>query len=181
MLGDGLERGACLAFGLVVVGNTEQPAQPRIAGEVAGDHHELLAVDLEGGADQWLDADLAARLQKTDSAVDAAGVGDGERRHLELGGSHRQLIWVRAAVEEGEVGVAVELDIWRRVHHARPRSVIDPLDEPLVAGDVVKQLAKEVAVEHDLPVLAHDCLSPPLGLDLPASYGIDSTSPRAVY
>ena len=59
MLGDDVERGACLAFGLVVVGDAEQPAQLRIAGEVAGDHHELLAVDLEGGADQRLDADLA--------------------------------------------------------------------------------------------------------------------------
>src|SRR5712692_3687691 len=118
MLGDRLERGACLAFGLVVVGNTEQPAQPRIAGEVARDDHELLAVDLEGGADQWLDADLAARLQEADRAVDAAGVGDGERRHLELGGSRRQLIWVRAAVKEGEVGVAVKLDVGRRAHHA---------------------------------------------------------------
>src|SRR5712664_4487702 len=51
-------------------------------------------------------------------------------------------------------------------------SVIDPLDEPFVAGDVVKQLAQQVAVEHDLPVLAHDRLSPPLGLDLPAGDGI---------
>src|SRR5207249_10799394 len=111
---------------------------------------------------------------------------------------------------KGEVGVAVELDVRRRAHHATARaahpllcaitrsehgitcfcaqskkfaiceySVVNALHEPLVTGDVVKQLAQQVAVEHDLPVLAHDRLSPLLGLDLPAGNGIDRARPRA--
>src|SRR5216683_32762 len=62
---------------------------------------------------------------------------------------------------------------------ASESSVIDPLDEPFVTGDIVEQFAQQVAVEHDLPVLTDDCLSPPLGLNLPAGDGIDMASPRA--
>src|SRR5690242_15579255 len=120
MLGDRLERCARLALGLFVVGDAEQPAQPRVAGEVAGDHYELLAVDLQGSANQGLDASLAARLQEAKSAVDAAGVGDGKRRHLELGRSHRQLVGMRAAIKEGEVRMAVKLYVRAHASASHP-------------------------------------------------------------
>ena len=68
-------------------------------------------------ADDRLDAQLAARLEEAHRAVDAAAVGDRERGHLELGGPQRQLKRMRAAVQEREVGVAVQLDVGRR-HHA---------------------------------------------------------------
>src|SRR5439155_14777882 len=51
--------------------------------------------------------------------------------------------------------------------------VIDTLHEPVVASDVVIELAQEVAVEHDLPVLADHGFGPPRRLDLPAGDGVD--------
>ena len=111
MLRDPGQRGARLALGLVGVGDAEQAAQVRVAAEVARDEDQLFAVDLEGAADDRLDAELATGLKMAHGAVDATSVGDGKRRHLELGRAHRQLVGVRAAVQEGEVGVAVELDV----------------------------------------------------------------------
>src|SRR5207245_8958376 len=71
---------------------TQEPAEIRIATEIAGDEDELLAVDLEGGADDRLDSELAASLEVAHRAVDAAPVRDRECRHLELSGTHRQLV-----------------------------------------------------------------------------------------
>src|SRR5438552_12891413 len=49
--------------------------------------------------------------------------------------------------------------------------VIDTLHEPIVARDVVIELAQEVAVEHDLPVLADHWLGQLGGLDIAAHAG----------
>ena len=114
MLGDPGQGGAGLAFGLVGVGEGEEPAQIGIAGQVARDEDQLFAVDLERAADDRPDPELAAGLEMADGAVDAAMVGDGEGGHLELGRARRELIGMRSSVEEGEVRVAVELDIRRR-------------------------------------------------------------------
>src|SRR6202022_3077968 len=57
-------------------------------------------------------------------------------------------------------------------------SVIDPFQEPLVAGPVVVQLAQQAAVEHRLPVLADDRLLPPLRLDLPPRDGVERSAER---
>ncbi len=113
MLGDLRQRGAGLALGLVCVGDGEEAAEVRVAAEVARDEDQLVAVDLERAADDGLDAELAAGLEVFDRSIDAAAVRDGEGRHLQLGGTHPQLVGMRAAVEEREVGVGVELDIWR--------------------------------------------------------------------
>ena len=110
-----------LAFGLVGMGEAEQPAQVRIALEIARDEDQLVAVHLEGAADDGFDAELAAGLEVTNHAVDAAAVGEGEGGHLELGGAHGKLGRMRAAVQEREVGMAVQLDIRRR-HHATRES-----------------------------------------------------------
>ena len=114
MLGGGGEGGARLALGLIGVGKSEQAAQVRVAAQVARDHHHVLAVDLERGADERLHPDLATRPEKSDSAVHASAVGDCERWHAELGCLKRQLGGMRATVEEGKVGVAVQLDV--RIH-----------------------------------------------------------------
>src|SRR6266851_5274933 len=58
------------------------------------------------------------------------------------------------------------------------RSVIDPLHEPLVAAEVVEQLAQQRAVEKRFPVFAHDRLLPPFGLDLPPRDRVDRTRPH---
>src|SRR5467141_1743618 len=51
----------------------------------------------------------------------------------------------------------------RSVRGARAEriSVINPLHEPLIASDVVIELAQQCVVEHDLPVLADDRPVPP--------------------
>src|SRR6185312_11460547 len=77
VLGHGGERRARLSLGLVLVREAEQPAEVGVAAQVAGDHDQLLAVDLERGSDQRLDADLPAGLEEADRAIDAATVGDG--------------------------------------------------------------------------------------------------------
>src|SRR2546427_11320670 len=59
-----------------------------------------------------------------------------------------------------------------------PPSVIDPLHEPLIASDVVVELAQHGVVEHGLPVLADDRLVPPRGLDLPAGDRVDRPGER---
>src|SRR5258708_14731033 len=56
-------------------------------------------------------------------------------------------------------------------------SVIDPLHEPLVAAEVVEQLAQQRAVEKRLPVFAYERLLPPLGFDLPACDRVDRARP----
>src|ERR1700730_654542 len=57
-------------------------------------------------------------------------------------------------------------------------SVIDPLHEPLIAVEVVVQLAEQVAAHQHLPVLADDRPVPPLGLDLPPRNGVDGAVQR---
>ena len=92
MLGNLLQRRPRFTLRLVCVGVTQEPAEIRIATEIAGDEDELLAIDLEGGADDRLDAELAASLEVAHRAVDAAPVRDRECRHLELSGTHCQLV-----------------------------------------------------------------------------------------
>jgi len=113
MFGHGGERRPRFALRLVGVGETEQPAQVRVALEVARDEDQLVPIHLEGAADDGFDAELAAGLEVTDRPVDAAAVGEGEGGHLELGGAHGKLGRMRATVQEREVGVAVELDVRR--------------------------------------------------------------------
>ena len=114
MLGDGGQSRARLALGLIGVGEGEQAAEVGVAAQVASDHHHVLAVDLERGADERLHPDLATRLEKPNRAVNAAAVGDRERGHAELGCLERQLGGMGAAVQEGKVGMAVQLDV--RIH-----------------------------------------------------------------
>ena len=62
VLGDSGERCSCLAFRLVGVSKGEQAAEVGVDAEIADDHHHVLAVDLEGGADERLHADFATCL-----------------------------------------------------------------------------------------------------------------------
>ena len=103
---------ACLTLGLVGVGQSEQAAEVGVATEIASDHHHVLAIDLEHRADERLHTDLATCLHELDGAVHAAAVGDRKRGHPELLCTKRQLRWMRAAVEEGKVGVTVQLHVW---------------------------------------------------------------------
>src|SRR5258706_12153902 len=99
MLGDLGQRCASFAFGLVCMGDGQQPAEIGIATEVARNEDQLFAVDLEGAADDRLDAELAARLEVAHRPVDSAPVRDCEGGHLELCRAHSELIGMPAAVE----------------------------------------------------------------------------------
>src|SRR4030088_1972135 len=57
-------------------------------------------------------------------------------------------------------------------------SVIDPLNDPLIAVEVVVQLAKQFAAHQHLPVLSNDRSVPPLGLDLPPRDRVDGAVQR---
>jgi hypothetical protein len=103
MLRDLGQRRPRLAFGLVGVGESHKTAEVGVAAKVAGDEDQLFAIDLERGADDRLDAELATGLEVADGAVDSAAVRDRERGHLQLRRPHHQLVGMRPAVEEGEV------------------------------------------------------------------------------
>src|SRR5205807_1782814 len=98
---------------LVGVGDGEEATEIRIAAEIAGDEDQLVTVDLERAADDGLDAELAASLEVAHRTVHAAAVGDRESGHLKLGRPHRKLVWMRAAVQEREVGMGVKLYVGR--------------------------------------------------------------------
>ena len=75
---------------------------------------------------------VARREREADRAVEAVVVGDGQRRQPEARRFHRQLLGVAGAVEEGEVGVAVQLGVARPVaaHPDRIEHVFDPATGP---------------------------------------------------
>src|SRR5262249_47576207 len=79
---------------------------------------------------------------------------------------------MRGAIQEGEVAVAVQLDI--RVH-----SVVDALDEPAVIGEqVAVDVAKELLAKKYLPVLTRHRPAPPVHLSQPALHGTNLADQR---
>ena len=131
------------AFGVPEGGEREEVA---VARRVAGEQDEvvvtraLLAARLlqaragrhvELGADDGLDALLPAFLVEREGAEHVAVVGEGEARHAELLRPADERVDGGGAVEEGEIGMAVQ------VHercHASPSLDMD--DEPRRARDV---------------------------------------------
>ncbi len=69
-------------------------------------------------ADDGMEPGLLGGCGETDDPVEAPAVGDGERRDAQLDGARREVRRGGGAVEEGEVGVRVELGIGRRGHGA---------------------------------------------------------------
>jgi hypothetical protein len=98
----------------------QEPAEVRVAAEVARDHDDLLAVHLQRRADDRLHPELAAGLEKLHRAIDPAAVGDRERRHLQLCRPGGQLERMRPAIQEREVGVTVQLDVGVHDRTCRP-------------------------------------------------------------
>ena len=84
---------------------------PLVVGEARGER------DL--GAEHGRHADRARRLGEAHHAVEPVVVGEGERLEAEPGGFGGELLGVRRAVEEREVGVAVQLGVGHRAGHAR--------------------------------------------------------------
>ena len=79
------------------------------------EHHLLLGGEAGGqgdlGAEHRRQPDGAGRLGEADDPVEAVVIGDGEGVEAQSGRLGGQLLRVRRAVEEREVGVAVELGV----------------------------------------------------------------------
>ena len=99
--------------GGVTVGH--QPGAHLRRGRFLGQDHRLLGGEArcqrDLGAEHGRHADGPGRLGEADDAVEAVVIGDGERFQPEPGGLGGQLLGVRGAVEEREVGVAVQLGV----------------------------------------------------------------------
>ncbi len=109
----------------------DRPAQPRIPLRPPRQHHQMLPARVgrprpprapgdqrQLGAEDGRQAQRPCRLGEADDAVHAVVVGDGQRLQAKVRRLLRQLLRVRAAVQEARVRVAVQLGI--RDHHPPP-------------------------------------------------------------
>ena len=125
---EGDDRFALLATGQV--GRREDLAQARVPLGIPGEHHEMGAVrvghagarvrrgagagDGELGAEHGGEAEGPGCLREADHAVETVVIGQGERGQTETDCLRGQLLGMARAVEEGEVGVCVELGVGHR-------------------------------------------------------------------
>ena len=103
----------------------ERPAATAGRRAACGDHQPVRIRDegidhLHLHADDRMEPSLLGGCGETDDPVEAPTIGDGERREAQLDGTRREVRRGGGAVEEGEVGVRVELGIGRRGHGANP-------------------------------------------------------------
>ena len=106
------------------------------------------------GAEHGGDADLTRRLGEADHPVEPVVVGDGERLETEPGSFGGELLGVRRAVEEREVGVAVELGIGNRTRRSRDgclERLAAPAPRRPVATGVPRRAAGGAPVAPDAP------------------------------
>ncbi len=125
---EGDDRFALLATGQV--GRREDLAQARVALGVTGEDHQMGAVrighagagvrrgagpgDGELCAEHGGQAEGPGRLGEADHAVEAVVIGQGERGQTETHRLRGQFLGMARTVEEGEVGVCVELGVGHR-------------------------------------------------------------------
>ena len=83
--------------------------------------HTVRARQVELGAEDGGQPDLAGRLGEAHHAVQPVVVGDGERGEPEAHGLGSHLLGVVRTVEEAEGGVCVELRVGRALSHRAPR------------------------------------------------------------
>ncbi len=122
------------------VGGRDGPREPGVAVGRAGQDHQVVAlrvglahlgpgqVEGELGAEHGGQADGPGRLGEADDAVEPVVVGDGQRLQPQPDRLLGQLLRMGGTVEEGEVGVAVQLGVGhhrpgRRPHRDRRRLV----------------------------------------------------------
>ena len=121
---EGDDRLALLPAGQVGLG--DDPAEAGVALGVPGQHHQVGAVgvgdagaerpgsgpgDGELGPEDGGQADGPGRLGEADHPVEAVVVGEGQGGQAEPGRLRGQLLGMAGPVEEGEVGVGVELGV----------------------------------------------------------------------
>ncbi len=119
-----VDRAALLPAGQVCGGHGR--GQPGVAVEVPGQHHQVLALrvgdavlrpgqpEAELGAEHRRQPVRLGRLGEPDDPVEAIVVGQRQRGQAEAGGGLGQLLRAGGAVEEAEVGVAVQLRVGHR-------------------------------------------------------------------
>ena len=100
----------------------DRPGEAGVPDRPVGEHHEMAAVEQgELGAEDRGQAHGLGRHREADDPVEAVVVGDREPGQAEPGGLVDQLLGVAGTVEEGEVGVAVQLRVPHRTHDSIER------------------------------------------------------------
>ena len=136
----------------------ENAAEVRVAARRLDEEGDVRAAgDGDLGAGDRAHAAVAGDAGELQRAVDPVVVGERERRVPELGGSDRELLRKRGAVEKRVRRVAVELDVPSRARAAPldrrvgMRLVIRPVSEPrvLVSGERVLEVRDRAAACHD--------------------------------
>ena len=133
MAGEGLEISARFVVEPAQVGVGDEFEQVLVAGEVFGEQPEVIvgfavfgaAVLFEAGAlghvklatDERLDAGSFGGLVESDGTEQVTVIGEGQGGHAEFGGSLHQTVDPASPVEQGVVGVNVEVDKARIGRH----------------------------------------------------------------
>ena len=153
----------------------DRPAEQGVALRVAGEDEEVFAHRVgragsrqvhgrlfqgELGTEHGGQADGSRRLGEADDAVEAVVVGEGQGLEVEPGRLLGQLLGVRRAVEEREVGVAVELGVGggapvrRRLDRwlvlpsfPGPGGAVAPVANPQVTGAPRRWAVRECAFD----------------------------------
>ena len=93
------------ALGRAALAEGQQPRQPAIGGAVRGIGEQARAVaQVEAAADDEPDPDLFRRMMRAHDAGQAVAVGDRDRLMAERGRGQHQLVRMRGAAQEREIG-----------------------------------------------------------------------------
>ena len=140
----------------------EGPGQAGVAVRAPGQHHDPPGVVPGTGlvdqahvrAEDAGDADRGGGLGLADHAVEAVAVGEGEGLEVEAGGLLHQLLGVGGALQEAEVGPAVELGVGRSPTHpaAGPGRAGGQVGRGFVAAALCRPGGAVAAVGGDPPV-----------------------------
>ena len=108
------------------MGSTDGPGQAPVTDRILRQHHQMITLGIgppyplispgggvegELGPEHRRQAVRPRRLSEADHAVEPVMVGDGQRGEAEPDRLFGQLLGMRSAVEEAEVGMAVQLGI----------------------------------------------------------------------
>jgi hypothetical protein len=128
VLGDPVEWDRRESTRRVHAGARDQRRDVAVARVGLGEQHQVrgprIDLDRQLGADDRMDPERVARLRKAHSAAQIVVIGQRQRGHAERLGALGERFGGGGSVEEGESGVAVELDVvghaWRRASRATP-------------------------------------------------------------
>ena len=114
-----------VAFLAAAPAGGDQARDRAVRAPVGGEQHQLAILEAQLGAEDQRQAAFLRRLVRAHRAGERAFVGQRERAVAERVGALDQLLRVRGAAQEAEVGKAVQLGVIRQRGHAgtiRPSS-----------------------------------------------------------